>query len=346
MKDSQKRLELRCTDWNRPETSQKVHEFGWWSEESRLSIEEEMALIVQKKRISNFKWLDTFTIMAMCASTKEDIRLISHTRYTLLMNCYGFMCCSCAGFLKYGQACKHLWAMCLVVTQMKTSYTFIFPSMQEEAEKIFSTLYSPSRLINCDTGAMNGVPKPTLVEDGSRPQPPINYVGEIASQTVEVIQSLGEEVDEESDGDEDRTDGEVFIINTSTSLRDQNEAAIAKQLQSWLSHELQHTVPKLFGIQSILQQCGPSLVRNPALQELEDIAISLAKYLRSLPAVQVESETEGLPKPGSSGTAVNTEKKTEGAIPKTSVATTHKRSALVPPSPERNQKCKRSTGIF
>ncbi|KIJ47382.1 hypothetical protein M422DRAFT_248771 [Sphaerobolus stellatus SS14] len=60
--------------------SEQDHQYGWWSEESHLASEEEATLILQKKHIGDFKWLDSFTMAATCASSKEDIRVIGHTR--------------------------------------------------------------------------------------------------------------------------------------------------------------------------------------------------------------------------------------------------------------------------
>lgn len=102
-------------------------EFAWWTSEARLRTQEEVQYIIGQKRIANYSWLGPYQLAATCASSVEDIRLLSHKRYTMIVNCYGWARCSCPAFEKRGFACKHLWAFRTVITRMQTQYTFIFP---------------------------------------------------------------------------------------------------------------------------------------------------------------------------------------------------------------------------
>ncbi|KIJ36909.1 hypothetical protein M422DRAFT_260533 [Sphaerobolus stellatus SS14] len=323
---------------NTTDVSTKSHEFSWWSDEGRLASEDEVAFIVQKKRITNFKWLDSFTLAATCASTQADMRLVTYSRYLLLMNCYGWATCSCPVFAKYGTACKHLWAMRLVVTQMQTQYSFIFPKSQEEAAKIYEMIYTPS-----STQSFEGIRIPALVVDASRPLPPSNHSGNISSETDELIMSLGE-VEDGSEGDDNNSQlGEEELDVFETKFLEQNQAAIMQQNQSRLAHELQQVVPRLYGIQSLLHQLGPGVVVNSQLKELGEISSSLATYLQSLPTVPQ-------PGPGSSDQMVSSASKQDSTNQNANCTlkekSREKRPAVIPPSPERAQKRKHSTGIF
>ncbi|KIJ39177.1 hypothetical protein M422DRAFT_258067 [Sphaerobolus stellatus SS14] len=315
---------------NKADPMKKDHQFCWWSEDSRVESDEEVAFIIQKKRLGDFKWLDTFTLVATCASKKEDMRLLSHTRYILLMSCYGWATCSCPRFLKYGSACKHLWAMRHVVIQMQAPYAFLFPQTQEEACRIHTTLYGPSA-----GQSFEGILLPTLVDDPTRPEPLINHSGRIVCETDEIIDSFGENESEGESEDED----EMLVIDT--ELLERNKSAVTKQLQVRLNHEHQHTVPKLFGIQALLHQLGPNVAKSPHLQELHELSHSLSEYLNSLPI-------ETTAKASSTSSVQNIETKpTQPKIPSGQLSKAPvKRTALVPPSPERSQKRKRSTAIF
>ncbi|KIJ33797.1 hypothetical protein M422DRAFT_264259 [Sphaerobolus stellatus SS14] len=222
---------------------------------------------------------------------------------------------------------------------MPTTYSFIFPTSQEEAGNIYAILYSPS------TGSpFQGVNVPNLVEDSSRPQPPLNHTGQIVSETDEIIRSLGEAEHEEEDS-ELSSDEDVEEENLILPFN-RNQAAITKQLEVRLAHELQQTVPRLFGIQALLEQLGGNVPQSSQLQELHHVSHSILTYLQSLP---VPLETGPVPAPITSSTHVketntNPASQANSAQPRNN--TSEKKRTLVPPSPERSQKRKRSTATF
>ncbi|KIJ44457.1 hypothetical protein M422DRAFT_252062 [Sphaerobolus stellatus SS14] len=188
---------------------------------------------------------------------------------------------------------------------------------QEEAGNTYAILYSPS------TGSpFQGVNVPNLVEDSSHPQPPLNHTGQIVSETDEIIRSLGEAEHEEEDP-ELSSNEDVEEENLILPFH-RNQAAITKQLEVCLAHEHKQTVPRLFGIQALLEQLGGN----------------------SLP---VPLETGPVPATITSSTHVketNTNPASQANSTQPCNNTSEKKRTLVPPSPEQSQKRKRSTATF
>lgn len=160
-------------------------EFAWWTSEARLRTQEEVQYIIGQKRIANYSWLGPYQLAATCASSVEDIRLLSHKRYTMIVNCYGWARCSCPAFEKRGFACKHLWAFRTVITRMQTQYTFIFPESFEEAQQIYSSLFIPK--IPTD---LQPTEPPTLVSETLRPAPITNSLAKINTDIDDLMDSI------------------------------------------------------------------------------------------------------------------------------------------------------------
>ena len=198
----------RASTKKAPSTSTEPnYEFTWWPTDSQSQHQEEALYIIRKRRISDFKWTDGFTITATCASSHVDIRVQGHMRYKLLLNCYGWGACSCPSFSKFGCACKHLWAFRMVAVQMRSHYSFIFPSTEETARSIYISLFSH---ISNDT-LTEATVLPPLDPFGNQlgPPPLQNYAASICSEVQEIAEALETPKDLDSEAEEDSdTSGE------------------------------------------------------------------------------------------------------------------------------------------
>jgi len=187
-------------------------DFTWWSTDSQLLHQDEAQYIIRKQRIGEFHWIDGYTITATCASSLADIRTQDHIRYRLFLNCYGWGSCSCPSFTKHGTACKHLWAFRFVVIQMHTKYSFIFPRTEDEAASIYVKIFTNTSRMEDHHNS-----PPELVQETSRPPPPVNYASQIASATKDIFETLGEEIECDSinSSDEEISNTNSLEINVS-----------------------------------------------------------------------------------------------------------------------------------
>jgi len=163
-------------------TPENPHPFTWWPSESQLQHQEEAMYIIKKRRIGEFHWLDSLTLSATCASSLVSICLPGHTRYQLILNCYGWGICSCPYFSKFGVACKHLWAFRFVAVQMRTQYSFVFPMTEHEAAAIYYMLFKID-----STSSL-----PILIEQPLCPPPLPNHSASTCIAAEDVIEIFGE----------------------------------------------------------------------------------------------------------------------------------------------------------
>ena len=167
---------------------EKKHEFTWWTEDGWANFQDEVEYIIKQRRIGQLKWINPYTIAAICASSVEDIRLLSHKRYTLLMNCYGWAACSCLAFERFGSACKHLWAFQLIVEKMQTPFSFIFPNSEDDAGRIYTSLFVPGLPMN----SSGQETQPQLIDQALRPCPLPNLIGCATVDINEIIKVFDE----------------------------------------------------------------------------------------------------------------------------------------------------------
>ncbi|KIJ41571.1 hypothetical protein M422DRAFT_780303 [Sphaerobolus stellatus SS14] len=301
--------------------TQSPFEFTWWIPDGQTNGEDGVAHIIKNKRIGNIRWLGPYTITASCASSLEDMRLVEHKRYTLLMNYYGWATCSCPAFENNGYACKHLWAFRFAVTHMKTPYAFIFPDSQEQAQQIFTTLFIPAT----GTSIPNRTEPPKMVDSPSLPPPLSN---DTAQGVNEIVETFGEEeVLEDLDESANPTGEEVLIEQI--TVEGESKVAINHQRTARLSHEVLSVLPKLYSIHSVLKEVDPSSLGTiPDLQEFFNLSQTIGnlgggrfqnQFVQGSSAVPHPSKVNGRP-----CTPVNGEEGS-GEQP---------RKRLLPPSPE------------
>ena len=188
------------------------YEFTWWSSDSQSLHQDEALYIITKHRIADFKWIDGFTITATCASSHVDVRIQGHMRYNLMLNCYGWGTCSCPSFHKFGSACKHLWAFRLVVVQMRTRYSFIFPDTEDVACSIYASLFPQGQLISNEPLTSAALPS-TNTSAKTLDLPSLqNYAGSVCKEAQEIAEALALPSDqglglEEDSGDQTASQG-------------------------------------------------------------------------------------------------------------------------------------------
>ncbi|KIJ42120.1 hypothetical protein M422DRAFT_780089 [Sphaerobolus stellatus SS14] len=321
-------------------------DFTWWTEESQLRSQEEAAYIVQKKRIGTFKWLDACTLAGTCASSHEDTRLLTHKRYQMLINYYGWAVCSCPSFSEYGVACKHLWAFRIIISSTHTPYCFIFPASKDEAAKIYTTIFTPSPIPSQD--------HPDLQKDSQLPPLVQNQIASVSADIGEVISTFAEKEEaspasESSDSEGETTTKEFDLIERNGI---QERQAIIHQVQSRLAHDIRMVLPRLYGMHQSLKDLGSNTTDVPGIEEFLRISDAISQFQgqvvhQAVSTASTSAQISTLSHPTSIQPMKEVAKDdTQATKEVKDNKPQKKRTLLLPPSPERNQKRKRSTALF
>lgn len=238
----------------------------WWTQESDFNIEtmSEIKRIINKGRIHQIRWKDPLTVTAMCVSS------LPHTNpkeYCLELHCHGHALCSCP-FNQSGKgACKHLWALRLILPQLHPSILFHFPSTQSEALNISESFGLKS------------------IAD-----PPTNELSSLAMQLdalvdIGVQSSAGADADDSSDTEENSEDEssvneediapspllDPFIYKSNTSA-----TALEQQKLNCLDQELSIVLPRLHGLHLLLKDISHVPMGNHRqITELETVVQSI-----------------------------------------------------------------------
>lgn len=119
----------------------------WWSPDSQVHYHAIAQAIISHQRISDFKWIDSQTIEATCASSLANTSSQDHMRYSMSLNCYGLAACSCPFNSMGNGACKHLWAFRYILPTLSSTVSFYFPLTEKAALEIHQ-LFFPSHTSN------------------------------------------------------------------------------------------------------------------------------------------------------------------------------------------------------
>ncbi|KAF8573081.1 hypothetical protein K439DRAFT_1625318 [Ramaria rubella] len=91
---------------------------AWWMAGNEEAHHDEATYIATHSRIADVVWIDSYTLGATCASSLANIYTQDHKRYQLRLSVYGWACCSCQYFNSNHRACKHLWALGLILPKL------------------------------------------------------------------------------------------------------------------------------------------------------------------------------------------------------------------------------------
>lgn len=115
----------------------------WWSSDLRIQHHGSTEYIISKKHISEFKWIDSHTLEATCASSLANVSMADHVCYQVSLNCYGLAACTCPFSSNGNGACKHLWALQYLLPTLSPTVAFYFPLTEKAALEIHAVFFPP-----------------------------------------------------------------------------------------------------------------------------------------------------------------------------------------------------------
>ncbi|KAF8581533.1 hypothetical protein K439DRAFT_1618973 [Ramaria rubella] len=250
----------------------------WWSTEGDEKHHDEANYIVTHERMSGVRWIDIYTIEGTCASSTADIQASGHKRYNLRLSVYGWGYCSCPYFTSNNSACKHLWALRLIIPKLvltkqipPASYTFHFPATEIEAREVYASCFGlpsslhtpeippvPETSSSCPGFKLSQSNIPSTL-DGDLPTalPEFDAVADRSKMwllnTAEDILDVEENGSLESGSGSDSDDE-----NDCVDMASRNREGIELQLQCKVDHLTRTVLPPLHGLVLALDDGGHS----------------------------------------------------------------------------------------
>jgi hypothetical protein len=180
---------------------------AWWTEAFEKNYKNEAEYIFGHGRITSLCWLDGYTITAKVSSSQADIQQPDQQQldqhYITCISILGWAACECQSFQQVNGACKHLYALRLLIPSLGCPYSFRYPNTEPEAIKIYETLFGTKPVLP---------PLPPTISD-------INHLGHI-SEILEQVAEPCEDTDRIGDsGSDSHSDSS---IDSSVSLKSQN----------------------------------------------------------------------------------------------------------------------------
>lgn len=222
----------------------------WWTQESDLSIQmmSEIKHIIRKGRVHHIKWKDSVTLAARCLSSLTHTVQQESGFYDLELNCYGRASCSCSFNRESKGACKHLWALRLILPQLHPLFVFYFPSTRAEASRLSESFILQHKATKPPKNKVSNLAMQlnTLVDIGIQSDTGTDLIN--SSDTAQ-----GSE-DESSIDEEEETPSCSLLspfVEANTS-----RLALEQQKLNHLDQELSILLPRLHGLHVSLQDIG------------------------------------------------------------------------------------------
>lgn len=343
--------------------SQTTPKLLWWSVDDKR---QEEALAMSKVRRIRIYDIDGPTCQgATCASTAADISDPGHLRYQLVLCHNGYGSCECPDFTFRGGACKHLRLFRLYV-DAKISATrspaFYYPSSPLDARAItipdsvrgqlsVSTTLGALSALHCLSRALPGQESRELCDaDDDEDRTDDEPEGECEGSS----EDEGEDDDEDDEDDEDDGGGgDRFqpglvrsnalywwtLLTVPYNLLKSSYSALQTQSQTKIEHSIKQMLPALYGLRTDLD-ATPFIDRTSVVGEFAALLDSMTTQLHSISTLSDTGPSDthpSYPTPQPSAVGVS---RSRGETREQS------RERLLPPSPERASKRKKSHSTF
>ncbi|KAF8580992.1 hypothetical protein K439DRAFT_1619397 [Ramaria rubella] len=270
----------------------------WWSTEGDEKHHDEANYIVTHEWMGGVRCIDIYTIEGTCASSTADIQASGHKQYNLRLSVYGWGYCSCPYFTSNNGACKHLWALRLIIPKLvltkqipPASYTFHFPATEIEAREVYASCFGlpsslhtpeippvPETSSSCPGFKLSQSNIPSIL-DGDLPTalPEFDAVADRSKMwllnTAEDILDVEENGSLESGSGSDSDDE-----NDCVDMASRNREGIELQLQCKVDHLTRTVLPPLHGLVSALDDGATQEVNIVASQDLEELHEAFLKF--------------------------------------------------------------------
>ncbi|KAF4571298.1 hypothetical protein AB1N83_013800 [Pleurotus pulmonarius] len=292
--------------------SQSSKAQAWWASDSRR--DSQAANILRSGNIINMsRDIDGNTICANCYSTSGV------GSYIVKISRSGFGSCSCLDFQSRGGACKHMRALRLLIDDwVRTGQepVFIFPTTLSEAQNLLSHATpndSPWLANVIPPIAASIVSNLELLQSLANDHTIIGSIGE--------AESIGSDLPDAVSSSE--TDG--GFTSSGTQLH-----AIEHQVHCKIEHSIHQLLPGLHGLSILAEEA-----RIPDTEETHEFLAVLQDLCQHFGVISNPATDGNLPPQTNAGGYSHWQ--TNHA---------HSQATLLPPSPERKQKRKKSHGTM
>lgn len=292
--------------------SQSSKAQAWWASDSRR--DSQAANILRSGNIINMsRDIDGNTICANCYSTSGV------GSYIVKISRSGFGSCSCLDFQSRGGACKHMRALRLLIDDwVRTGQepVFIFPTTLSEAQNLLSHATpndSPWLANVIPPIAASIVSNLELLQSLANDHTIIGSIGE--------AESIGSDLPDAVSSSE--TDG--GFTSSGTQLH-----AIEHQVHCKIEHSIHQLLPGLHGLSILAEEA-----RIPDTEETHEFLAVLQDLCQHFGVISNPATDGNLPPQTNAGGYSHWQ--TNHA---------HPQATLLPPSPERKQKRKKSHGTM
>ncbi|EIM91383.1 uncharacterized protein STEHIDRAFT_153027 [Stereum hirsutum FP-91666 SS1] len=311
-----------------------------------------------------------YELWATCATSFADTTVTTYPRYWLSIHSSGAATCTCPDWLRRGGACKHLRAFRIVIqywiTAGQVPEMYLFPSTYDEAldiqakneawygEKITTSITSPISLDTWPQGYSDSTPPTTMIAPGETIHraalPPPHIEDRVPSLLVEQeLESLATGADDDEGLGPTLQTAKPELSEGTNTQHECNSRAIMLQVQSRIDHEVAQLLPRLHGLATLMGdaiQVRPNanlLELREVLQDLTHETEKLTSGDRLSSTGETASSKASVPQaldqpllktPPQSSTSLKRSRESQSTV------------SLMPPSPEAQQKRKKSFGFL
>ncbi|KAJ3831868.1 hypothetical protein F5878DRAFT_667107 [Lentinula raphanica] len=276
-----------------------------------------------------------YTFTAGCASSHH-----AGTSHFLQLGQTGEGLCTCIDFSNKGGACKHLRAFHLIVdgwASRSLCGPFHYPTSPSSAREIKQKSLNNEPSIHGN--ATQNLPPTIPLKDDVLEQ----WVNlQAVAQDRTVFEGLDEEEEQTNFGrdlDEEEPRSQVFDYVDSPNIFDGQRDAVNAQIGHCIMEEVASLLPRLRGLETLMND-AMALTQSAQLLELDAVLCSITSHISTATLENSISSTSSTP-------YNNSEQADEGAnIHNVQKKRRCKRAMIRAPSPEENQKRKKSHGTL
>ncbi|KAJ3748257.1 hypothetical protein EV360DRAFT_56944, partial [Lentinula raphanica] len=311
----------------------------WWSTDINRDQRAQEILVLQ--RLHSFaSGAPPYTFTAICSSSQPN------TSHSLKLGQTGEGCCTCRDFYNKGGACKHLRAFRLIIDGWASRglcNPFYYPSSLPSAREI-----KQKALVDSMGQATQAIPPAILLKEDVLEQW-VNLQALAQDRTIFGGPNEDQDTSVHSGLDEEEEQSQLTLVliplnlHTSTqpdleNLFHEQRDAVDVQIGHRITQEVVSLIPRLRGLETLMVD-ATALTKSPQLLEFNKLLQSITSRI----SAATIDDFNGMP-----ASTIDETKEVEGTteMRDSQKRRGYKRTMLRAPSPEENQKRKKSHGTL